>query len=139
MSFPRSSSTACWTIRQTERIEQSGMCVQEPLEAGMAVAERGLVEPAAERGEDVPDDDLLGRPRQRVSAGLPARRRHEAAAAQDAHHLGDVGLGDALGARELGNGDAPAGAFAAHAEEAAQSVLFLRRQFHERVPPRTAS
>jgi hypothetical protein len=46
----------------------------ELLEAGMAVAERRLVEPAAESREDVADDDLPGRPGEGVAARLAPGR-----------------------------------------------------------------
>src|SRR5262249_16028332 len=108
-------------------------------EPGVAVAERRLVEPAAERRENVADDDLLDRPRERVAARLAARRLHEAAAAQDPHHLRDVGLGDAFRARQFRDGQARALGLSADTEETAEPVLFLRGQLHRVGPPVTSS
>ena len=75
-----------------------------------------------------------GGPRERVSAGLAARRRDEAALAQHPHHLRDVRLGDALRAGELGNRDASVGPVASDAEQAPKPVLFLSGELHRRPP-----
>src|SRR4029453_5205477 len=102
----------------------------EPLDAGVRVAERGLVEPASERRENFTDVDLFGRAGQRVAAGLAARRSDEPALAEDPHHFRDVRLGDAFGAGKLGNGETARRAFATDAKETSETVLFLRWELH---------
>src|SRR6185295_2466646 len=100
------------------------------LETGVTLAERGLVEAAAERREHGSDRDAVGGKRERVAARLAARRAHEAGAPEDAHHLGDVRLRDSLRPRQLGDREAPAVTLAPDAQQAAQPVLLLRGELH---------
>src|SRR5581483_6176046 len=100
--------------------------------AGMPVAKLVIVQTAAKRRQHVFDFDLSGGSRQSVAARLSARRFHKPIAAQGVHKFCDVGNGEALGPRNLRNGNASVFARPPNGDEAAKSVLFLRAEFHNK-------
>src|SRR5262249_12566632 len=110
----------------------------EGADARVGAAEIGIEQPASERGEHVADGDLLGRAREGIAARLAARRLDETALPQHAHHFGDVRLGDTFRARQLADRHAALGSLAPDSDEAAQTVFFLRGEFHRSILRLTA-
>jgi hypothetical protein len=97
--------------------------------AGMLLTEITLEQTTAEYSHHVAEDDLAGRARQRIAAGT-ARRRDESAYAQYPQELADVGLRDAFGIADLRDGQSAAWSFLPEADQAAQAVFFVGREFH---------
>src|ERR1700691_4861892 len=75
---------------------------------------------------------LAGGTRRRIAAVLAARAGDESAAAQNAQQLGGVGRRERFRLADLRNRQALVRSRQADAQQAAQSVFFVRAQFHGR-------
>src|SRR5678816_3910890 len=99
----------------------------------MAVAEAAFEQPAAEKIDDVSDDDLLRRPGQSIAAFLAARRLNKPAFAEDAEDLRGICRRDAFRLADLRNRQRLAlepGIRQTH--QAADAVFFVGGQLHLR-------
>jgi hypothetical protein len=95
----------------------------------MRFTEIALEQPAAEQSHHLAQDDLAGWPSQRIAART-ARRNDESAHSQDAQELADVSIRNAFGIAELRDSQSSGWSFLPEADQASQSIFFMRREFH---------
>jgi hypothetical protein len=98
--------------------------------ARMHCTEISLVQSAAEQSHYLAQDDLAGGARESIAAGS-TRRNDESTQAQHSQKFADVSVRDTFGVADLRDSESSARSLLSEADQAAQTVFFMGREFHQ--------
>src|SRR5690242_17491910 len=98
----------------------------------VALAELPFENPTPQGGHDFRHNDPVGGARQRIAALLAPSALHKSGTPQNGKKLCRVGNGNTFRFANLGNGEPLPRFLPGDLQQAAQSVFFVRTDFHER-------